>query len=247
MDLSFLTEGQGRWLLLGLVLAVPVVWALWRGQRPPRVTGSVRNLDSTDTVIGWPPEPTRLLTHRQRRAMEVLRRAMPEYMVFAQVPLSRFIRVPTRASYAEWLRRIGHVCVDLLVCDRASSVVAVVEVRESGRSPTERARKRQQRLERVLRAAGVPYQVWDEAWLPDALAVRKTLVPDIDDLADRGASTLPMEIPSPLFGHVAGEPPRSTWFDEVHGSRPAPLEAQDSLPAAPGYRAGPNDPALQQR
>ncbi|MEO8296529.1 MAG: DUF2726 domain-containing protein [Burkholderiales bacterium] len=242
MDFSLLAEGQGRWLLAGLLVAALIVWALWRMQRPTALKVPGRSLDAVDTLTGWPPEATRLLTHRHRRAYELLRRSVPEYLVFAQVPVARFVGVPARLSYAEWMRRVGSVCVDLLVCDRASNVVAVVEVRETGRSMSERARKRHQRIERVLRAVGVTLQVWDEAWLPDPIAVRRTLVPELDDAVETASPTLPMD----LGVRSGGEPPRSTWFDELNASGPARLDEPVVPPVDAGYgvRA---DPVFQRR
>jgi len=146
------------------------------------------------------------------------------------------------------LRRIGHVCVDLLVCDRSSHVVAVVEVRETGHRPSDRARKREGRLERVLKAAGVPLQVWDEAWMPDAATVRRTLLTDQDAPLDVGASTIPMGlVPEALevseledSGLHGFEPPRTTWFDEVHATQAGPLEGalpevHSQAPGKPGF------------
>ena len=72
------------------------------------------------------PQATRVLTAAERQAFEILRTALPAHIVLAQVPLARFIKVPTRNSYAEWLRRAGHLSADLVVCDRHSQVVAVV-------------------------------------------------------------------------------------------------------------------------
>uniref|UniRef100_UPI0031378CB3 hypothetical protein n=1 Tax=Variovorax sp. YR752 TaxID=1884383 RepID=UPI0031378CB3 len=60
-----------------------------------------------DTVVAWPPAATRILTTAERQAYGTLERALPGYMILAQVPLARFLKVPTRYSYAEWLRRLG--------------------------------------------------------------------------------------------------------------------------------------------
>jgi len=244
MDFSFLAEGQGRWVGMGVVLAVLALYLIWRLQKTPRPIHhhSGRVLDAVDTVIGWPPEVTRVLAHRHRRAYEVLSRALPEHVVLAQVPVARFVHVPARLSYAEWLRRIGHVCVDLLVCDRSSRVVAVVEVRDSGHRASDRARKRERRLERVLRAAGVPLQVWDESWMPDAATVRRTLLTDEEPSLDTGSITIPMGlVPEalevselgdvPLSGY---EPPRTTLFDEAHASGSMPLDDEADQPARAG-------------
>lgn len=260
MDFSSLVDGQARWIAVGSVLVLLALFLIWRLQKAPQPLhhSSGRVLDAVDTVTGWPPEVTRVLAHRHRRAYEVLRRAMPEHVILAQVPVSRFIHVPARLSYAEWLRRVGHVCVDLLVCDRSSHVIAVVEVRESGHRPSDRARKREKRLERVLAAAGVPLQVWDEAWMPEPATVRRTLLTDREDTEpdDPGMATIPMGlVPEALEVNELDdaalpgfEPPRTTLFDDAHASDAMPLDnlssPVESGRPAPAYAVPPARPAM---
>jgi hypothetical protein len=229
-------------------------WAWRRGHEHPdkaivQSSGRPRALDAVDTVIGWPPEATRVLTLRHQRALEVLRRALPDHLILAQVPISHFVKVPTRHSYVEWLRRVGHVCVDLMICDAASNVLAVIEVRPADRVETDRARKRHTRVERVLRAAGIPLHVWNEALLPDPAAVRKAFSPTDSsegrsDEVDAGPDTSPLE--PTLYGRTRGratadlpgskEPPRSTWFDELHATQPTQLDSVEVIhePDHPG-------------
>lgn len=244
MNFASLASSNAVLFLAGCLGAAALIW-LWRRltSRPTDSTraGRPRALDAVDTVIGWPPEATRVLTLRHQRALEVLRRAVPEHMILAQVPLSHFIKVPTRHSYVEWLRRVGHVCADLMVCDSASNVVAIIEVRQADKADSERARKRQQRTERVLRAAGIPLHVWNEAFLPDPIAVRKALLPDEPALAtakaqDNGPDTAPLDPARggarvrPFDGHdLPGykDPPRSTWFDELNATQPVQLDSVD--------------------
>lgn len=256
--------------IAGCVGAAILIWG-WRRfmAKPadPTRVGRPRALDAIDTVIGWPPEVTRVLTIRHQRAMEVLRRAMPEHLILAQVPLSHFIKVPTRHSYVEWLRRVGHVCVDLMVCDSASNVLAIVEVRQADKVDSERARKRQQRVERVLRAAGIPLHVWNEAFLPDPLAVRKAILQEPTSeagrttAADLGPDTSPLDwgrhdlrhrSPRPIDDRVvagASEPPRSSWFDELNATQPVQLDGVDVSinPPEPGLVRPGSRPAMQPR
>lgn len=230
-------------LLLGLVMVL-LFWGwqrhalgVGRKRRPGGHGGSNRILDGVDTVAGWVPQRTRLLTPRHRDALEILRRALPDHFVLAQVPIARFVRVPTRLSYSEWMRRIGHVCVDLMVCDLSSGVIAVIEVRDPGRSDTERTRKRRGRVERVMEAAGIPVHVWGDAMLPDPAAVRKALVkenPDIppwhpvpplvEVLAHAEPNNNPITIPMGDEFEDPMAPPMSSWFDELHSTRPVQFD-----------------------
>lgn len=144
-------------------------------RRSHRPTGKVR--DALDTVQDWPPEAARIMTVHERQAFELLRRALPGYMVLAQVPLARFVRVPTRHSYSEWLQRVGTLSADLLVCDTGSRALAVIDVRAEEES--DRSRRRHERLARVLRAAGVRVHTWREDHLPTAAEIRTALAHDL--------------------------------------------------------------------
>jgi hypothetical protein len=170
-------------------------------------------------------------------------------MILAQVPIARFITVPKRNSYAEWMRRLGSQCVDLVVCDVTSQVVAVVEIRPSNAQLTDAVRRRLARVSRVLEAVGIPLHVWNQDSLPSVDAVRASLAPKMPavplELAARrvaaqtAAPTIdegqnPFEDTDRTWTPDEGievtevrEPTASTWFDELD-SVPATLPPPSS-------------------
>jgi hypothetical protein len=158
-----------------------------RMQAPARRTTSRR--DALDTVQDWKPEAARVLTIAERRAYDLLRNALPGFLVLAQVPLSRFLRVPTRNSHAEWMQRVGALSADLLVCNAGSRVLAVIDIRPGDQS--ERSSRRHERMARVLRAAGIEVQVWGEDRLPSAAEVRSLL----GSVLERSAGTVAQQQP----------------------------------------------------
>jgi hypothetical protein len=161
--------------VIALLCAVPLVWWLARRQGPPirpEMPG-----ERLDTLAGWPPEPTRILRSSERLAFSTLKLALPGYLILAQVPLARFLSVPKRNSYAEWMRRLGNQCVDFVVCDVTSQVVAVVEVRPPMDQLDEKVRVRLDRVARALKAAKIPLHVWNEEKLPSIEAAREKLLP----------------------------------------------------------------------
>jgi len=207
---------MGGWLIAVVVAAVAVMawWVLRRSAK-----GASRNDDVTrlDTLTAWPPATTRILTTAERLAYNTLVRAVPGYMVLAQVPLARFLKVPTRYSYSEWLRRLGNQCADLVVCDMATDVLAVVDVQPSADRISERARKRHNRMARSLKAAGIPFHVWTDNALPSVDTAREMIMPAA---AAPGATADATGRPDE--GAEVREPPPSTWFDEFT-TGPAPL------------------------
>lgn len=141
------------------------------GGKPQRARDSKPN-EAGDTLVAWTPTATCVLTRSEREAFHILRKALPDHMILAQVPLARFLRVPTRNSYSEWLRRVGSLCADIVVCDAASQVVAVIELRQPARQEKPRTLRRHARMDRVLEAAGIAVHVWLEGALPGPAVAR---------------------------------------------------------------------------
>jgi len=162
--------------IVAVLCAVALVWWLARRQGP--VEGPEQPAERLDTIAGWPPEPTRVLRSTERLAFSTLKLALPGYMILAQVPIARFLTVPKRNSYAEWMRRIGTQCVDFVICDVTSQVVGVVEVRPPGEPLNDRMRARLDRMARSLKAANIPLHVWNEEKLPTIEAAREKILPN---------------------------------------------------------------------
>jgi len=229
-------------LFLMVLAAVAAVGTLWFKRRKHVAVDAEakRERDNLDTVAAWPPEVTRLLTGGERAAHAALVNALPECMIFSQVPLARFIRVARRHSYAEWLTRVGHLSADFLICDRASLVIGVVSLQTTPDS--DRAARRRARMSRVLRAAGVKVFVWREQAIPSPEAARdqiiqRTGVPDTNaepiaigtprspraPVAGNGKIPVPEVLAELPADETRLEPPSSTWFDELD-SGSAPLD-----------------------
>jgi hypothetical protein len=199
-------------------LTLLTAWWMRRRQPGPSARG---DLDALDTVADWSPQAVRVMTLPQRRAYDLIRRALPHRLVLAQVPIARFISVAPGKPYREWLARVGRQNVDIVVCDSRSRVIAAVELR----SPMASARsiERYGRMARVLEAAGISVHVWAEEALPSAVDVRRLLstraTGQLDD-ADSAAMPLP-EIQELLADgdalDVAGmlEPVPSTFFTQL--------------------------------
>jgi len=201
--------------LIAATLVLLVVLVAWRLRTPRGRRGD--SSDGMDTLAAWPPRATRVLNNAERQVYELLRHALPGQMILAQVPLQRFIKVPTRNSYAEWLRRVGQLNADFVVCDPHSQVMAVVEVEAEDDEAGSRAQRRRERMVRVLKSAQVPVFVWRAGALPSVGAAREAILPkaDVPQLSD--AVTTADGAAAPMR-----EPPPSTWFDDFD-SGPAPL------------------------
>jgi Protein of unknown function (DUF2726) len=194
-------------LAASLLLILTLIAARMRTRQSVK---AMATREALDTVIAWPPEATRVLSVPEREAYDLLRRAMPTCLVLAQVPLARFIRVPTRHSYGEWLQRVGSINADLLLCDAGSRVLAVIDVRSASESV--RSRRRHERMARVLKAARVPLHTWREAELPGLSDVRNSLAALLPPPAAAMPSTSrPMPLSDPRS--LADRQARPSMFD----------------------------------
>ena len=175
-----------------VLLLLSFVWMRVRQRSQGRRSAS---RDALDTVAAWPPEAARILTIDERQAYELLRRAMPGFLVLAQVPIARFIRVPARHSYFDWMQRVGSLSADLLLCDAGSRVLAVIDIRAVQES--ERSRRRHERMTRVLTASGIQVHTWREGQLPSINEARNALAV----LAGAATATVkgPVSRPMPLI------------------------------------------------
>jgi hypothetical protein len=229
-------------IAVALFLAVALVW--WGIRSRGAASSPSHGGDNIDTLTGWPPQATRILTTAERQAYDLLRSAFPVHMILAQVPLQRFIKVPTRYSYSEWLRRAGQINADLVVCDRHSQVIAVVEIQAEDDEPGGRARRRRERMMRVLESAQIPVHLWRASLLPTVEAARHAILPlqpeeERAEPAVAGARSLSDRMPTAAANPPTEEvlpmrePPPSTWFDDLD-SAPAPLtgEPPKDSPAA---------------
>lgn len=235
-------------LLLGL-FALLTFWWLRRRAATQRDDGA--DPDRIDTLFGWPPQATRVLTRSERLAFALLVQSVPEHIILAQVPLSRFLRVPKRHSYADWLRRLGHQCADFVVCDADFQVLAVVELQAEAGPSDDRVRRRLARMTRSMKAAKIPLHLWTEGSLPTIGAARKAIIPPppaTPTSSAIAAGNTTADSPVPLSATTAAakapkaaspfedsgrdstqderiellEPPPSTWFDDLD-SGPTPL------------------------
>lgn len=220
-------------LLISTLLLLSVLWSRRREAGAQR---AAKRVEFLDTVVAWPPQAVRVMTLPERQSFELLRRAVPRnHMVLAQVPLSRFISVPTANPHIQWLNRAGRLSVDLLVCDSSSRVVAAIEVRTTDES--KRSLHRHERLAKVLKAANVPVHVWQDAALPTLRDVRQLFLASARDetgaLPDSDDRRL---LPQPEIHEVLAdgddyhlnhrhEPVSSGFFDDLDISQRAQAHA----------------------
>ena len=222
-------------LIASVLLLLSMLWMRRRAQSSHR--GGKE--ESLDTIEAWPPQVVRVMTLPERKAYDALRRAMPKHLVLAQVPLQRFISVPTTNRYSLWLQRVGRHTVDFLVCDSSSRAIAAVEVRSNDETP--RAQARHARIDEVLKAAGLTVHIWNETALPTVAQVRQLFKSDDVELDVGPNGQLPVADMQELlslgdagdFG-LAQDPVSSDYYDDLEAvPQPGPAPTGSSAPKHP--------------
>ena len=83
----------------------------------------------------WPYQPRRIMTDREQALYHRLREALPDCLVFTQVPLSQVLAVKYRTKNAQvWLKKLSQKSVDFVVCQADSSVLAVIDFDDKSNS-----------------------------------------------------------------------------------------------------------------
>jgi hypothetical protein len=227
---------QSTWALPALILLL-LSWVTLRLRTRQRRSSHPAS-EALDTVADWPPQAVRVLTVSERQAYELLRRALPGYLVLAQVPLSRFISVPRRHAYIDWVQRVGLLSGDLLLCDAGSRVLVVIDIRVPGETP--RAQRRHRRMQRVLQAAGVHVLTWYDGELPSLQEVRTQLTPLVGGLVPGGLESpsrpMPLQTAQTLAAALAAGDAAATQWTADDANEPVPSAFFEDAELAPGPR-----------
>jgi hypothetical protein len=134
----------------------------------------------------WPLESVRLLPQDERKLFDRITRTLTDVVVLIQVPITAFVRVKEGAISAGLVNRYEKLCVDFLICNRDTSVIAAVVLDNKARDPKDRHRSDAWKKQRhhALVSAGIPVLQWnlvdppDEAGILAALEAARNKAPE---------------------------------------------------------------------
>ena len=104
---------------------------------------------------------------------------MPEHIVLAQVQLSRLLDVQSGHSVQAWGNRISRMGVDFVVCNKDSSILAVIELDEVSHL-NEAQQEADVKKNKALASAGVRVLRWQVESLPDVAAIKSALNEEVE-------------------------------------------------------------------
>ena len=158
--------GPMKWILAALVLlaiAFGIVAVVLRSKK--RASDGVLPFFAKKPLT--PPE--QILYFR-------LVKALPDYIVLAQVQLSRMLGVKKGNDYQSWLNRISQMSADFVVCGKDATVLAVIELDDASHQ-SDRRKAADDKKDRALGAAGIRVVRWQARELPDDSTIRSSVLP----------------------------------------------------------------------
>lgn len=166
-------------ILLIIVVAVVAILAIFKVKSQSNDAGEV-----------WPFYAKKLLSQPEQVLYFRLVQALPEHIILAQVQLSRLLGVKKGNNYQAWFNRINRMSIDFVVCNKDSSVVAVIELDDATHQKADR-QVADAKKDKALSSAGVRMVRWQVKAIPDIATIQSTLMPNISVKRDASQAARP--------------------------------------------------------
>lgn len=125
----------------------------------------------------WPFYAKKPLSQPEQVLYFRLIQALPEHIILAQVQLSRLLGVKKGNNYRAWYNRINRMSADFVVCNKDSSIVAVIELDDATHQREDR-QAADAKKDKALASAGVRIVRWQAKSIPDIAAIRSAFMPN---------------------------------------------------------------------
>lgn len=153
--------------VIGLLMLVALL-----ARKPNNPLANREPKQSVDDMKVWPYVRRELMTAPERELYGRLRQALPEYLIFSQVQLSRIIDVAPEAEHQAWLNRINRMSVDFVICAAdGAKILAAIELDDSSHDLPERI-KADSKKDKALLSAKVAIIRWPVKGMPNPRQIR---------------------------------------------------------------------------
>ncbi len=125
----------------------------------------------------WPFYSKKPLSQPEQVLYFRLVQALPAHIILAQVQLSRLLGVKKGNNYQAWFNRINRMSVDFVVCNKDSSIVAVIELDDATHQKEDR-KTADAKKDKALASADIRIVRWQAKTIPDIATIQSTLMPD---------------------------------------------------------------------
>jgi len=151
-------------LLLALVMIIAILGLL--------KVKSEGNLAGDDI---WPFYAKKPLSPPEQILYFRLVEALPDYIVLAQVQLSRFLGVKKGHNYQSWSNRINRMSADFVICKKDAFIVAVIELDDSTHQKLGR-QIADTKKDKALEAAAIKVVRWQAKSIPDLTEIKAAFI-----------------------------------------------------------------------
>lgn len=124
----------------------------------------------------WPFYAKKPLSQPEQVLYFRLVQALPEHIVLAQVQLSRLLGVKKGNNYQAWFNRINRMSADFVVCNKDSSIVAVIELDDATHQKEDR-KAAGAKKDKALSSADIRIVRWQAKAIPDVSVIKSTFMP----------------------------------------------------------------------
>ncbi|MFA5170444.1 MAG: DUF2726 domain-containing protein [Sulfuriferula sp.] len=124
----------------------------------------------------WPFYQCKPLSAPEQVLYFRLVKALPEHIILGQVQLSRILKVKKGNNTQAWLNRINRMSADFVVCNKNSSIVAVIELDDASHN-TEKRQQADAKKDKALTAAGIKIHRWNVKNIPNEDAIQAVFIP----------------------------------------------------------------------
>jgi very-short-patch-repair endonuclease len=124
----------------------------------------------------WPFYAKKPLSQPEQVLYFRLVQALPDHIILAQVQLSRLLGVKKGNNFQAWSNRINRMSADFVVCNKDSSIVAVIELDDSSHNKAER-QLADAKKDKAFDSADVRILRWQVSAIPDVREIQVLLLP----------------------------------------------------------------------
>ena len=138
----------------------------------------------------WPFYAKKPLSQPEQVLYFRLVQALPEHIVLAQGQISRLLGVKKGNDYQAWFNRINRMSADFVVCNKDSSIVAVIELDDATHQKEDR-QAADAKKDKALSSADIRIIRWQARSIPDIPAIQAAFIPNIAVNRDAQKAALP--------------------------------------------------------
>lgn len=136
---------------------------------------AVKKKSATSDPETWPFYQRKPLSVPEQVLYFRLVNALPGHIVLGQVQLSRLLGVKKGNNAQAWLNRINRMSADFVICNKDSSILAVIELDDASHNG-EKRKQADAKKDNALASAGIKIHRWHVNAIPDESAIKATLI-----------------------------------------------------------------------